>query len=66
MSERNLRIRLGIFVVISMVLLAALVLMFGSLPSLFKATNAYTILFDDAPGISQGGPVRAPASASGK
>jgi len=58
MSERNLRIRLGIFVVIALVLLAAMVLMFGSLPTFFKNVNSYTIVFEDAPGVSQGSPVR--------
>ncbi len=58
MNERNLRIRLGIFVVVTLVLLAGLVLLFGSLPPLFRRANTYTVLFDDAPGISQGSPVR--------
>jgi ABC-type transporter Mla subunit MlaD len=33
-------------------------LLFGSLPPLFRSTNSYTVVFDDAPGISQGSPVR--------
>src|SRR3974377_2010385 len=52
MSERNLRIRIGIFVVMTLVLLAALILMFGSLPVFFKNTHTFTIIFDDAPGVS--------------
>ncbi len=58
MNERNLRIRLGIFVVVTLVLLGGLILLFGSLPPLFRNTQNYTIDFNDAPGISQGSPVR--------
>jgi ABC-type transporter Mla subunit MlaD len=58
MSERNLRIRLGIFVVATLVLLGTLIVLFGSLPPLFRSTNQFTVDFDDAPGISQGSPVR--------
>ena len=36
MNERNLRIRLGIFVVVTLVLLGGLILLFGSLPPLFR------------------------------
>ena len=58
MSDRQLRLRLGIFAVLALVLLAALVLLFGSLPTLFKRTNEYTITFTDAPGLRPGSPVR--------
>lgn len=58
MSERNLRIRLGIFVVMSLVMLGGLILLFGSLPTFFRNANRFTIDFSDAPGISQGSPVR--------
>jgi phospholipid/cholesterol/gamma-HCH transport system substrate-binding protein len=58
MSERNLRIRLGIFVVMSLVMLGGLILLFGSLPTFFRNANRFTIDFNDAPGISQGSPVR--------
>src|SRR5690348_9183867 len=58
MSERNLRIRLGIFVVVALMLLGLLILLFGSLPPLFRTANTYTVIFDDAPGINQGSPVR--------
>ena len=58
MSERNLRIRLGIFVVVTLLLLGLLILLFGSLPSLLVTRNYYTVIFDDAPGVNQGTPVR--------
>ncbi|MFO0926441.1 MAG: MlaD family protein [Gemmataceae bacterium] len=58
MSPRNLRIRLGLFVLLAAVLFAGLIVMFGSLPRLFKRTSAYTIRFADAPGLAAGAPVR--------
>jgi len=44
--------------VVSLVLLAGMILLFGSLPPLFTSARTYTIDFDDAPGISPGSPVR--------
>jgi len=41
-----------------LMLLAVLVVMFGSLPTLFKRSDIYTIRFVDAPGVGQGTPVR--------
>jgi ABC-type transporter Mla subunit MlaD len=58
MSSRSLRIRLGIFVVVAGVLFAAMVVLFGSLPTLFERTSNYTIRFTDAPGLAPGAPVR--------
>jgi phospholipid/cholesterol/gamma-HCH transport system substrate-binding protein len=58
MTNRQLRWGLGVFVVTTLVLLAALILIFGSLPSLFKRTNSYTVTFPDAPGLKPGSPVR--------
>jgi phospholipid/cholesterol/gamma-HCH transport system substrate-binding protein len=58
MSERNLRIRLGIFVVVALVLLGGMIVLFGSLPPLFTSAHTYIVDFDDAPGLSPGSPVR--------
>jgi phospholipid/cholesterol/gamma-HCH transport system substrate-binding protein len=58
MHERRQRIWIGLFVLLALVLLAALVLLFGSLPSMFRQTNDYTIRFTDAPGVTPGAPVR--------
>jgi ABC-type transporter Mla subunit MlaD len=58
MAEGRLRFRIGLFLLVALILFAAMVLMFGSLPGLFRATNTYTILFQDAPGIGIGAPVR--------
>jgi phospholipid/cholesterol/gamma-HCH transport system substrate-binding protein len=58
MTDRQLRWRLGIFTVVALALLAILIVLFGSLPTLFKSTRTYTIRFDDAPGLRVGSPVR--------
>jgi phospholipid/cholesterol/gamma-HCH transport system substrate-binding protein len=58
MSERTLRLRIGLFVLVALLLLAALVVMFGSAPTLFRRTTTYTVRFTDAPGIGPGTPVR--------
>lgn len=58
MNEGRLRFRLGLFVLLALVLFGALVLMFGSLPTLFKRTTAYWVRFTDAPGLTTGAPVR--------
>jgi ABC-type transporter Mla subunit MlaD len=53
-----MRLRLGLFVILGAVLLCTLILMFGSLPGLFKRTTLYTVRFTDAPGLTKGAPVR--------
>lgn len=58
MSSRSLRIRLGLFVVVAAALFTAMVVLFGSLPTLFERTSTYTIRFTDAPGLAPGAPVR--------
>jgi phospholipid/cholesterol/gamma-HCH transport system substrate-binding protein len=58
MSERALRFRIGLLVIGALLLLAFLATIFGSLPTLFRRTNAYTVEFADAPNISKGTPVR--------
>jgi phospholipid/cholesterol/gamma-HCH transport system substrate-binding protein len=58
MTERRLRLQIGLFVLVAMVLLAALIILFGSVPSLFKRSKEYTIRFSSAPGVSSGTPVR--------
>src|SRR5262245_15531533 len=58
MSTRTLRQRLGLFVIAAAALFALLVVMFGSLPGLFKRTTTYTVRFTDAPGLTEGAPVR--------
>ena len=57
-NSKTLRFRLGIFVIVALVLFAVLVVMFGSLPTLFKRSIKYTVRFLDAPGLTVGSPVR--------
>ena len=58
MNERVMRWGIGLFVLAALALLAALIVMFGSLPNYFKRVNLYTIRFVDAPGVAPGTPVR--------
>jgi phospholipid/cholesterol/gamma-HCH transport system substrate-binding protein len=58
MSDKTLRFRLGIFVLGTLILLAVLITLFGRFPNLFKSYDHYTIIFDDASGVSPGTPVR--------
>ena len=55
-----LRYRLGLFVLFALLLLAALIVMFGSFGTVrwFRRTNTYTVTFPEAPGLSAGTPVR--------
>jgi phospholipid/cholesterol/gamma-HCH transport system substrate-binding protein len=58
MTEQRRLLALGVFAVLALVLLATLIVMFGSLPTWFKRTNSYTVTFTDAPGLHPGSPVR--------
>ncbi len=58
MTDRSMRWSIGLFVLLTLVLLGTLVVMFGSLPNVFKRSNLYTIRFVDAPGVGPGTPVR--------
>lgn len=58
MNEQALRFRFGIFVLMSLILLAVLTILFGGFPSYFKKTDEYTIIFTNAQGVSPGTPVR--------
>jgi ABC-type transporter Mla subunit MlaD len=58
MSERGLRLRLGLFVLLALVLLGTMIFLFGSLPTMFQRANLYTVRFTDAPGVASGTPVR--------
>jgi phospholipid/cholesterol/gamma-HCH transport system substrate-binding protein len=58
MNEQTLRFRIGVFVLASLLLLAVLITLFGSFPRLFVRANEYTVVFNDAPGVDQGTPVR--------
>jgi phospholipid/cholesterol/gamma-HCH transport system substrate-binding protein len=57
-NDQSLKFRIGIFVLASIVLLAILITLFGGSATLFKAQDTYTIVFDYAPGVGEGTPVR--------
>jgi virulence factor Mce-like protein len=57
-NERALRLRLGAFVLVSLILLGSLIVLFGSRPNLFRRTVTYVVRFPDTPGLTPGAPVR--------
>jgi phospholipid/cholesterol/gamma-HCH transport system substrate-binding protein len=58
MNGKDIRFRVGLFVLGSLILLAALITAFSGFPSLFTRYDRYTIVFPEAPGVSSGTPVR--------
>jgi phospholipid/cholesterol/gamma-HCH transport system substrate-binding protein len=59
MNRRWMRIEIGVFVALALVLLGTLIVLFNSLPRLFRVTTVYTARFtDDVSGLSPGAPVR--------
>lgn len=58
MNEQGIRFRLGIFVLTSLILLAVLIVLFGGVPTFFRASNRYEIIFDNAAGVGSGTPVK--------
>jgi phospholipid/cholesterol/gamma-HCH transport system substrate-binding protein len=58
MNDQNMRFRIGVFVLSSVILLASLVMLFGHWPTVFKRPDHYVIIFQNAPGVEEGTPVR--------
>lgn len=58
MSERRLKLRLGVFVAGTLGVLAGLVILFGGAPHIFAQKAKYTVLFPEAPGVGVGTPIR--------
>ncbi|MCZ2341363.1 MAG: MlaD family protein [Bacteroidales bacterium] len=58
MAERNLRVRLGMFLTLSLAGVAGLVILFGGSPRMFTNQIRYTVVFAEAPGLAIGTPVR--------
>ncbi|MCS7270586.1 MAG: MlaD family protein [Gemmataceae bacterium] len=58
MNERNLRLRLGLFVASLLAALAGLILFFGHTPQLFSRKVSYVITYPEAPDIVPGTPIR--------
>src|SRR5207253_2234198 len=49
--------RLGIFVLAALILLAVLITLFGGFPNYFKKADTYTIILENAQGVTPGTPV---------
>jgi phospholipid/cholesterol/gamma-HCH transport system substrate-binding protein len=58
MNSKDIRFRVGLMVLGSLILLAALITAFSGFPSIFQQHNRYTIVFPEAPGVAAGTPVR--------
>ena len=58
MDLKSRRQQLGLFVIGGTVMLSILAVFFGGKPTLFQRRDHYTIIFDDAPGVNPGTPVR--------
>lgn len=58
MTDQALRFRIGLFVVLSLVVLTVLVALFGGLPRFGVASYRYIVELNDGAGITAGTPVR--------
>jgi phospholipid/cholesterol/gamma-HCH transport system substrate-binding protein len=58
MNERQMRIRVGLFVLGGLILLGLFSLFFTGFFKAFKSYDEYSIVFDAAPGVAPGTPVR--------
>ena len=58
MSERRMKLRLGLFVAGALAVLAGLVILFGGRPHIFSSKAKYTVQFPEAPGVGVGTPIR--------
>ena len=58
MNEQALRFRVGVFVLGTLIALGVLIMLFGGFPAFFKQHDRYTVIFDNAPGVAPGIPVR--------
>lgn len=58
MAERQMRVRLGLFVAAAIAALTGLVIVFGGAPNLFSVRNKYSVYFPETPGLTVGTPVR--------
>ena len=58
MNEARLRLRVGLFVLGTLVLLGVLTILFSRFSLFLKAHDHYTVVFDQAPGVGPGTPVR--------
>ncbi len=58
MNEQAMKFRFGIFILASLILLAVLIMLFGGVPHYFTQYDSYTIVVDNAMGVTAGTPVR--------
>lgn len=58
MNEQAMKFRFGIFILASLILLAVLIMLFGGVPHYFTQYDSYTIVVDNAMGVTPGTPVR--------
>jgi phospholipid/cholesterol/gamma-HCH transport system substrate-binding protein len=58
MNEQAMKFRFGIFVLAVLILLAVLVILFGGVPRYFTTADRYTIIVDNALGVTPGTPVQ--------
>ena len=58
MAERNMRVKVGGFVVAMLAALTVLILLFGGAPRFLANAAKFTVLFPEAPGVNPGTPVR--------
>ena len=58
MNERVMQFRIGMFVIVAGLVLTMLIVWFGESPSLFRDQSYVTVHFVEAPGVSEGIPVR--------
>lgn len=58
MNDQAIRFRVGVFVLSALLLLAVLITLFGGVPSYFKPSTSYSIIFANALGVAPGTPVR--------
>lgn len=58
MDERVMQFRIGMFVIVAGLVLTMLLVWFGESPSLFREHRYLVVHYDQAPGVSEGIPVR--------
>ena len=58
MNERVMQFRIGMFVIVAGLVLAMMLVWFGEAPSLFRDHVFVKVRYQDAPGVSEGIPVR--------
>ena len=58
MNERVMQFRIGMFVIVAGLVLTMMIVWFGESPSLFRDHVFVKVHYPDAPGVSEGIPVR--------